>query len=129
MCCIYTEGQFDIKPPVQLWLVGFVAVAVATDGAQRGVKDCLFLSEKENIHPSLPLTIGCWVLFAAPRKIYLISQGTEKKLLLFLIFHGESKQRKEAHRLLRMICVSRRINMSFHPALAFPYSLKSTALS
>lgn len=43
MCCVYTEGQFDIKPQVQLRLVGFVAVAVATDGAQRGVKDCLFV--------------------------------------------------------------------------------------
>lgn len=43
MCCVYTEGQFDIKPQVQLRLVGFVAVAVATDGVQRGVKDCLFV--------------------------------------------------------------------------------------
>lgn len=43
MCCIYRGQQFDRKPPVQLRSVGFVAMAMATDGEQQGVKDGLFV--------------------------------------------------------------------------------------
>lgn len=52
MYYISTQQQFDEKTKklqFKLRLVGFVAVAVATDGAQRGVKDGLFVPVQKKI--------------------------------------------------------------------------------